>query len=150
MRKTKRRLETLSFYDHTGISSHLEKMAAKGWMLERVANYGWIYRRMEPRKLRFAVSYYPKASEYDPEYPDSQQTFHEFCAHTGWKLVCTTFQMQVFCNENEDPVPIETDPVLEVETIHAAMMKHFFWGHLVLLALSVILGGSFLFGASAV
>lgn len=146
MRKTKRRLETLSFYDHTGISSHLEKMAAKGWMLERVANYGWIYRRMEPRKLRFAVSYYPKASEYDPEYPDSQQTFHEFCAHTGWKLVCTTFQMQVFCNENEDPVPIETDPALEVETIHAAMMKHFFWGHLVLLVLSVILGGSFLFG----
>jgi len=65
MRKTKRRLETLSFYDHTGISAHLEKMAAKGWMLERVANYGWIYRRMEPRKLHFAVCYYPKASEYD-------------------------------------------------------------------------------------
>lgn len=146
MRKTKRRLETLSFYDHTGIAAHLEKMAAKGWMLERVANYGWIYRRMEPRKLHFAVSYYPKASEYDPEYPDSQQTLHEFCAHTGWKLVCTTFQMQVFCNENEDPVPIETDPVLEVETIHAAMMKSFFWGHLVLLVLSVIQGGLFLLG----
>lgn len=146
MRKIKRRLETLSFYDHTGIAAHLEKMAAKGWMLERVANYGWIYRRMEPRKLHFAVSYYPKASEYDPEYPDSQQTFHEFCAHTGWKLVCTTFQMQVFCNEEEDPVPIETDPVLEVETIHAAMMKSFFWGHLVLLVLSVIQGGLFLLG----
>lgn len=146
MRKAKRRLEALSFYDHTGIAAHLEKMAAKGWMLERVANYGWIYRRMEPRKLHFAVSYYPKASEYDPEYPDSQQTFHEFCAHTGWKLVCTTFQMQVFCNENENPVPIETDPVLEVETIHAAMMKNFFWGHLVLLVLSVFLGGLFLLG----
>lgn len=146
MRKTKRRLETLSFYDHTGIAAHLEKMAAKGWMLERVANYGWIYRRMEPKKLHFAVSYYPKASEYDPEYPDSQQTFHEFCAHTGWKLVCTTFQMQVFCNEEEAPVPIETDPVLEVETIHAAMMKSFFWGHVVLLVLSVIQGGLFLLG----
>lgn len=146
MRKTKRRLEALSFYDHTGIEAHLEKMAAKGWMLERMANYGWIYRRMEPKKLHFAVSYYAKASEYDPEYPEDQQTFHDFCAHTGWVLVCTSFQMQVFCNEKEDPVPIETDPVLEVETIHEAMMKTFFWGHVVLLVLSIVMGFFFLMG----
>lgn len=146
MRKTKRRMETLSFYDHTGIAAHLEKMAAKGWMLERIANYGWIYRRMEPKKLHFFVSYYPRASEYDPEYPESQQTFHDFCAHTGWRLVCTSFQMQVFCNEQDDPVPIETDPVLEVETVHTAMMKHFFWGHAVLLVLSVVMEFFFLMG----
>lgn len=146
MRKTKRRMETLSFYDHTGIGSHLEKMAAKGWMLERISNYGWVYRKMEPKKLHFAVSYYPKASEYDPEYPESQQTLHDFCAHTGWVLVCTSFQMQVFCNEQEKPVSIETDPVLEVETIHAAMMKSFFWGHVVLLVLSVVMEFFFLLG----
>lgn len=146
MRKTKWRMETLSFYDHTGISAHLEKMAAKGWMLERIANYGWKYRRIEPKKIHFSVSYYPKASEYDPEYPEDQQTFHDFCAHTGWKLVCTTFQMQVFCNESENPIPIETDPVLEVETIHAGVMKAFFWGHVVLLVLSVFFGGLFLLG----
>lgn len=146
MRKTKRRMETLSFYDHTGIAVHLEKMAAKGWMLERIANYGWIYRRIEPQKLHFSVSYYPKASEYDPEYPESQQTFHDFCAHTGWKLVCSSFQMQVFCNEQETPVPIETDPVLEVETVHASMMKSFFWSHAVLLVLSVFMEFFFLMG----
>lgn len=146
MRKTKRRLEVLSFYDHTGIAAHLEKMAAKGWMLERIANYGWIYRRIEPKKLHFAVSYYPKASDYDPEYPESQQTFHDFCAHTGWELVCTSAQMQVFCNQRENPVPIETDPELEVETIHAAMMKNFFWGHVFLLVLSIVMGFFFLMG----
>lgn len=146
MKQTRRRMETLSFYDHTGISAHLEKMAEKGWMLERIANYGWIYRRIEPRKIHFAVSYYPKASEYDPEYPVDQQMFHDFCAHTGWKLVCTTFQMQVFCNEGENPTPIETDPVLEVETIHASVMKTYFWCYLVLLVLSVIFGGLFLMG----
>lgn len=146
MRKTKRRMETLSFYDHTGIASHLEKMAEKGWMLERIANYGWIYKRMEPKKLHFAVSYYSKASEYDPEYPEEQQTFHDFCAHTGWQLVCTSFQMQVFCNERENPVPIETDPVLEVESIHEAMMKSFFWGHVVLLVLSIVMSFFFLMG----
>lgn len=31
MKNRKRRVELLSFYDHVGISRHLEKMAAKGW-----------------------------------------------------------------------------------------------------------------------
>ena len=34
MKSTKRRIELLSFFNHTGISEHLEKMAAKGWMIE--------------------------------------------------------------------------------------------------------------------
>ena len=32
MKNRKRRIESLSFFDHTGISKHLENMAAKGWM----------------------------------------------------------------------------------------------------------------------
>ena len=31
MKNKKRRIEPLSFFDHTGISRHLEKMAEKGW-----------------------------------------------------------------------------------------------------------------------
>ena len=30
MKELKRRLETFSFYDHTGIEKHLEDMAEKG------------------------------------------------------------------------------------------------------------------------
>ena len=32
MKKTKRRLETFSFYDRTGLESHLARMAEKGWL----------------------------------------------------------------------------------------------------------------------
>ena len=67
MKNTKRRMEPLSFFDHTGISTHLEKMAARGWMLEKITNMGWIYHRIEPENIHFAVSYYPKASEFNPE-----------------------------------------------------------------------------------
>lgn len=83
MKRTKRRIEHLSFFDHTGISSHLEKMAAKGWMIEKVTNTGWVYRRIEPKNIHFAVSYFPKASEFDPEISEEQKMFHDFCAHTG-------------------------------------------------------------------
>jgi hypothetical protein len=35
MKDTKRRFEAFAFYDHTGMAAHLEKMALKGWFLER-------------------------------------------------------------------------------------------------------------------
>ena len=144
MKKTKRRLEPLSFYDHTGIEAHLEKMALKGWMIERMSNTGWIYRQIEPKKLHFSVSYYPKASEFDPEPTEGQQTFYDFCAHTGWMLACSPAQMQVFYNERENPSPIETDPVIEVETLHAACKKSFLPAYGVLLVMGILLGINFM------
>ena len=109
MKNRKRRVELLSFYDHVGISRHLEKMAAKGWMLEKITNLGWVYRRIEPKQLHFTVSYYSQASEFDPEPTEDQKTFYDFCAHTGWQLACSSAQLQIFYNERENPTPIETD-----------------------------------------
>lgn len=138
MRKTKLRMEPYSFFDHTGISAHLERMARKGWMIDKIANYGWRYRLMEPKAVHFAVSYYPKASEFDPEPSEDQKIFHDFCAHTGWKLACTSAQMQIFYNEEDYPVPIETDPVLELEAIHASVKKGFLPIYFLLLAVCIL------------
>lgn len=141
MKNTKRRIEPLSFYDHTGISRHLEKMAAKGWMIEKITNTGWVYRRIEPKKIHFAVSYYPKASEFDPEPSEEQKMLHDFCAHAGWELVCTSAQMQIFCNERENPTPIETEPELELQAIHASAKKSFIPSYIILLIIGLVNGG---------
>ena len=45
-------LNLYSFYDHTGMERHLEKMAAKGWLLESIGTTLWRYRRIEPQRLR--------------------------------------------------------------------------------------------------
>ena len=141
MRNTKRRIEPLSFFNHSEISAHLEKMAAKGWMIEKIVNTGWVYRCTEPKTVRFAVSYFPKASEFDPEPSEEQKMFHDFCAHTGWQLVCMSAQMQIFCNEREDPVPIETDPELELQAIHASAKKGFIPSYIVLFLIGLLNGG---------
>ena len=140
MKNRKRRIEPLSFFDHTGISGHLEKMAAKGWMIEKIVNTGWIYRRIEPKKIHFAVSYFPKASEFDPEPSEEQKMFHDFCAHTGWQLACTSAQLQIFYNERENPIPIETDPELELHAIHASAKKGFIPPYIALLAIALLNG----------
>ena len=138
MKDTKRRIEAFSFFDHTGIARHLTKMAEKGWLLEKISNFGWMYRRTAPKKLTFSVCYYPKASEFDPEPTEEQKEFHDFCEHTGWVLAATSAQMQIFYNELENPIPIDTDPMLEIETIHAVAKKSYLPSYFVLLLVSIL------------
>lgn len=123
MRQTKYMLPSFAFYDRTGIQNFLEKQAEKGWLLEHAGNFRWKFCRIEPRKLRFCVVYFPHADLYDPAPSEEEETFREFCAHGGWILAGANAQMQIFYSQRENPTPIETDPVLEVETIHRAMKK---------------------------
>lgn len=138
MGETKRRLETFSFYDRTGLEAHLARMAEKGWLLDKIGQFFWTYRKIEPKKLAFSVCYFPKASQFDPEPSEEQQTFYDFCEHSGWVLAASNAQLQVFYNERESPVPIETDPVLEVESIHRTMKRSFLPSQLMLLAVAVV------------
>lgn len=139
MKERKRRLELYAFYDHTGIERHLEEMAADGWLLERVENNIWHYRRTQPCRLRFSVVYYPGASELDPEPSEKQRTFYDFCEYAGWHLAAASAQLQIFYNEDPDPLPIVTDPALELEAVHRSAKRGFLPAIGVMLAVSLLL-----------
>lgn len=119
-------------------------MAEKGWMLEKIGSFLWTYRRIKPKKLTICVCWFPKASAFDPEPSEEQQTFYDFCKHTGWVLTASSGQMQVFYNETSDPIPIETDPVMEVDAIYRAAKCTTLPAQIVLLVISLINGGSFI------
>lgn len=146
MKNRKRRLEYFSFYDHTGIEAHFARMSKKGWLIEGISNFYWTYRRIEPKTIHFCVSYYPRASDFDPGPSQEQQTFHDFCAHTGWNLACSWHQMQVFYNEQEAPIPLDTDPITEVDTLHRACKKNFLPSYCIMLALSLLMSIYFVAG----
>lgn len=144
MKETRRRLELYSMYDHTGLERHLTRMAEKGWLLSKIGQFTWTYRRIEPKKLTFCVCYFPKASAFDPGPSEAQETFYDFCQHSGWTLAAAAGQMQVFYNERPDPVPIETDPVLEVEAIHSTAKKSFLPSNFLLLGVGILNAVQFL------
>ena len=123
MKDSKRDFIPFSLYDRTGMEAHLEKRAAQGWLLDRVTPFGWLYRRIPPQALRFAVTYYPKNSEYAPEPSEEQLTFQDFCAHTGWQLAAAFGPHQFYYNAEEDPVPIQTDPQIELAQIDRAVRR---------------------------
>ncbi|MEA4925964.1 MAG: DUF2812 domain-containing protein [Syntrophomonadaceae bacterium] len=138
MKITKRRFEQFLFYDYTGIETHLTKMAAKGWQLHKITRLYWEYRKTEPQKLTYTVTYFSEASEFNPYPTENQQTFHEYCKDAGWNLVTEWAQMQVFCTERENPIPIETDESVKLKAIHRAMKKNFLPSSMVLLLISLL------------
>lgn len=122
MKNTKLLFPMFSLYECDKMEKYLKKKAENGWMLESIG-FGWKFKRIAPAKLTFSVNYFPKASEFDSGISDDQLRFLDYCEHDGWNLCAQTAQMKVFYTESESPVPIETDPVLEVENIHRTIKK---------------------------
>ena len=119
-------LRLFSFGNRKGICRYLEKMAAKGWMPESLTGDGlWLFRRIPPTALKYAVFYARPAKEKDGEAMAKQAEFYELCAHDGWELVCNNSEIQIFCNRRPDAVPLNTDPVAELDRFHTAFLRGF-------------------------
>lgn len=123
MKEIKRCLNFLGLWDQQAIVKKLEAMAAQGWMIRKMGNFFWTYEKMEPRKLRFWVTYYPTASPYDPGPTRGQLDREALCARDGWQLAVRRDVAQVFYTAREDAVPIDTDPVLQVEAVRQAYYR---------------------------
>lgn len=138
MRTLKRTPANFSFFDKETIEKKLEDMASKGWMIAKANNLFWTYTKIPPQKLRFTVTYFPGASEFDPRPSEKQLEKEELCAQDGWKLVLRWDAMQIFCTDREDAVPIETDPAPQVENIHRTMRKNSLFSQLISIALIIL------------
>lgn len=144
MKDVKYCFEHFAFYDQATIQERLEAMALAGWMIDKPGNVLWQYRRMEPKKLHFAVTYFSDASDFDPYPTEKQRMMEEFAQKDGWQLAARWGQMQIFSNEGDDPTPIETDAVVQVDMVHRAMKKDRLLAYLSILAICIF---QLLFGA---
>ena len=135
--KTKKQAIPFSFYDTAGMERHLEAMAEKGWFLESIGNFFWTYRQDTPKKVHYSAIYYPSASAFEPEPSEGQQTIEDFCDHAGWRCAAANAQLLIFANERENPIPIHTDPQLELETLER-MGRRTLWTHFLLIAICLL------------
>lgn len=145
MKSTRREyLLTYTLYDRSRIEAHLEKMAKRGWLLERIGPGGWRYRRIEPQSLRFSVVYFPRTSQFAPIPSEGLETFRDYCASAGWTFAADSAQMQVFYTEDENAVPIETDPAVELSNIRRSIRRTIVPLYLLLLLEVLLHGGTYL------
>lgn len=138
MKEIKKVLFTFAAYDYTGIEKYLEKQASEGWMLKRFTGVFMEFSKVEPKKLRFSVTYFSKATGFEPKPSKEQEHYMDLCEYTGWKFVTSCDQMQIFCTEDEYATPLETDPIMKVNNIHKSIKKIFILPYIVLLAVVLI------------
>ncbi len=125
-------------YDCDGMERFFEKQAENGWMLEKVNALGAYFIKCEPKKVKFSVNFLPKGSMFESEKSEKYEDFKELSEHNGWKLISVKSPHMFFCAEHENPLPIETDPVLKVKTVHNAVKRiqlplEIFWAVICLL-----------------
>lgn len=124
--------------DSEAVSRHLGKMARKGWLLEKVDNLFYIYRRSEPSETRYTVTFFPDASYFDPRLIEGQEIYVEYCRAAGWELAASYGPIQYFRTADPDAPPIETDETVKLASIRRTMRKSFVLSHALLLLISVM------------
>ena len=107
---------------------YLEAMAAKGWMLEYWQENTLLFRRAEPRKIRFAMDVVPTGrwSADSDEYNEKmRQEYVSIYEETGWQYVDNQGGKFILSTEKQDiPLP-QTDPVAYRETVYKENKKKF-------------------------
>lgn len=121
MRKHKRCFVNFAFYDRENLEAYLEQQVARGWMVKKIRLWSAsiLFERIEPTRRQFCVVFHE--SKMTPSnLTAKQREFIEYCRHAGWSLAACANRMAIFYNEAENPIPIQTDALMEVQSIRAA------------------------------
>lgn len=96
-------------YDGGLIQEYLEEMAAQGLMLAKAQGGIYFFEKCQPKKVRFQVDYFDKASIFDTSLEKKTQQYVDFCEECGWHHLYSAGKMQIFYTEDETIPNIETD-----------------------------------------
>lgn len=104
-----KKLHLILRYETEAVAEYLEKMAAKGLFIKSIDRYIYTFEKTEPRKVKFYIDAFDKASWFDTRAEEETLGYKEYCERAGWNYVCTDGKFQVFYTENMEAIPIETD-----------------------------------------
>lgn len=124
MKDTKTTHVSFAFYDRANLAAYLEEQAAQGWMLDTYCQNKMKFHRIKPGKFHFSIIYYHTPVTKNCLTTD-QSEYLEYCARTGWYLVATERRMMILASQEEHPIPIETDPQIQLENIHKSVKKQY-------------------------
>ena len=105
------------------LKEYLEDMALQGWNLTE-CNYFLSFEKIEPQKLHYSIELFPKASMYDAIPAPETEEWLEYCRAGGWQLVGSYHMIHIFVSDLPNPVPIETDERLKLQTWKRSQLKY--------------------------
>lgn len=137
MKDTVKKLIYFRVDRYEDIERKLERLASRGLFLEECSAFFWTFKRGEPQKLKYAVTFFSEGSVFNPGITDNQQTYIDYAAAAGWDFAAQMNQMQIFCSKAGNPVPFETDEREKLQNIKKCMNKSYIPSLLLLLLVFV-------------
>ena len=122
MKYTKTTHVSFAFYDRVNLEKYLEAQAAQGWMVDTYYQNKMKFHYVNPGKFHFSIVYY-HSPVIKSNLTVEQAEYLDYCARTGWYLVASERRMLIFASQEENPIPIETDPQIQLENIHKSVKK---------------------------
>lgn len=104
-------------YENDALRDYLEHMALKGWLLTKIGSAYLQFEACTPHPIRYCVEVMEKPSAYASAQTLSLKRYREFCRDAGWQYIGTNGFLHIFCTEDLDAVPVETDPWERFERI---------------------------------
>lgn len=122
-KRTKRKIFFANQYELPVIEKFLEREAEKGWMFVRCSGMYYVFEACEPKTVKFQIDYFDKASVFDTNPEQATRDYIEYCEVGGWRHIFSGGKIQIFCSEEENTVPIQTDEQIKLSYLAKATMS---------------------------
>lgn len=111
----------LNISNYPSIERHLEKMAEKGWLIDKIILGSiFIYRRIGPEELDFSISPYEIETTFTRKSKEELEEFQSVCKAVGWNYAAGSFNLHIyFKKRGSEALAIQTDEEEEFRTLAA-------------------------------
>ena len=118
---------TYSMFDTGVLAKKLEKMSKKGWHFKEIIPYFLVFEKGEPMEIAYSTAFFPNNSVLEPTLTPEHESYLDLCEQQGWELIWTHGTRQIFRNKRPCPILIDTDPMIQLQTLGASMGRYLFY-----------------------
>ncbi|MBQ6896200.1 MAG: DUF2812 domain-containing protein [Oscillospiraceae bacterium] len=112
-------------WDWPLLIEHLEKMALEGWLLTDYHEKTLEFVSAEPRRIHYDIMFFPDYNYDFSDIPPKLEQMWEIAEMDGWKHITKNYYVQVFYNEQPDPVSLHSDAVVTLNGFDGLVKKKF-------------------------
>lgn len=122
-RKTIKKYFPASHMEVLALEDFFSEMSEQGYMLVGNSTLFYEFEECEPKKRRFYVDFFTKASVFDSKPENKTQELIDYCKVAGWKHCFSSGKMQCFYTEDMDSPDIETEDHFRLNSIVKASVS---------------------------
>ncbi len=109
----------LNIDNYPSVERHLEEMAQKGWMLNKVLlGVLFIYKKIEPQDLDFSITPYEFETALTRKTKADLEEIQSVSKDVGWEFAAKSYDLQIYYKSSHTyAIPLQTDEEEEFNTL---------------------------------